>query len=536
MKNIINLLFIGLVLFNQPVVAQGYYWPDSSYNHLSYSIINRPDNFTYYTNKCSVLQPDGKLILGGDYDRYGTNLTTSAFILHRFKTDGTLDSTFGINGIVTDSIPGMYSFLMTAVAVKQNGNIAILGTAGFCNHCTSIAAAEYLSNGSLNTAYGNNGHLTYHPSVLGLNTAVLLNDTQWLVGGRLWLNTAQVAKFKADLTPDSSFGVNGINTTSLGTYYNEDVYTLKVLNNGKILVGGIDKLSNSTAQSLVYCLKANGTIDSSFGTNGATTRSIHGIKDVVHRILIQADGKIVVCGDADNSSISSLNYHLIFAYRLLSNGAIDNSFGTGVYIYNKFSGVNVFADAVQTNDGHIIMAVGGRTAPAQAGKGYFIMLTANGSPDVALGDGLESGIIINGTDETAVPNAMQIQSDGALLISGAQSIQLAGPPGIFAQRFSMQYPLGVQNIISKKSELTVFPNPIGEAGIITVSSASGFSKIPQFKLYSATGQELSSLVVLSNTAYGNATVQVALPANLSNGFYYIKDAANAKVCKIEVIK
>ena len=65
---------------------------------------------------CSAMQPDGKIIVAGSL--YSTHIDPQ-FVLTRYKTDGSLDSSFGSNGILTGKYNIPYSY-------NQSVSIAIL--------------------------------------------------------------------------------------------------------------------------------------------------------------------------------------------------------------------------------------------------------------------------------------------------------------------------------------------------------------------------------------------------------------------------
>lgn len=73
-----------------------------------------------------LLQPDGKMILGG-YENVGGSSGTD-FALRRFKTDGTLDTEFGSNGYFVTPI-GSGNDAINGIALQNNGKIIAAGTA-----------------------------------------------------------------------------------------------------------------------------------------------------------------------------------------------------------------------------------------------------------------------------------------------------------------------------------------------------------------------------------------------------------------------
>ncbi|MEQ1353751.1 MAG: delta-60 repeat domain-containing protein [Candidatus Acidiferrum sp.] len=102
-----------------------------------------------------AIQPDGKIIVGGD-SYQGTSYD---FTLARYNSNGTLDNSFGSGGIVTTSlsnIDGMFS----ALALQLDGKILAAGLKNFGSFNTDFAVVRYNSDGSLDNTFGMNGVAT----------------------------------------------------------------------------------------------------------------------------------------------------------------------------------------------------------------------------------------------------------------------------------------------------------------------------------------------------------------------------------------
>jgi uncharacterized delta-60 repeat protein len=91
-----------------------------------------------------VRQPDGKLVAGGGLDG------SLSFILVRYNASGSVDATFGTNGIVTTAFNGPAS----ALVVEPDGRIAAAGGNA------DFGLARYLANGALDPSFGTGGKVT----------------------------------------------------------------------------------------------------------------------------------------------------------------------------------------------------------------------------------------------------------------------------------------------------------------------------------------------------------------------------------------
>jgi uncharacterized delta-60 repeat protein len=103
-----------------------------------------------------VVQPDGKIVVTGS--------AVGDVALARFRTDGTLDPTFGNLGLVRTDFgvlvgPFPASEYGSDVALQPDGRIVVAGTSEF-DRGSDMAIVRYLANGALDTSFGTDGKLT----------------------------------------------------------------------------------------------------------------------------------------------------------------------------------------------------------------------------------------------------------------------------------------------------------------------------------------------------------------------------------------
>jgi uncharacterized delta-60 repeat protein len=152
-----------------------------------------------------AIQSDGKIVVAGDSGDAYTNDYTAV----RYLTDGTLDSSFSGDGIATADIGGFD--IANSIAIQSNGDI-LLGGEEF----GSFAVARFLSNGSLDSTFSGDGILTDHPEYDGRSVKVQA-DGAILVGGDTQCCQAfsdfAVSRYTALGVKDSSLGTGGDVTT-----------------------------------------------------------------------------------------------------------------------------------------------------------------------------------------------------------------------------------------------------------------------------------------------------------------------------------
>ncbi|MDD3160969.1 MAG: hypothetical protein PHX49_03465 [Bacteroidales bacterium] len=98
-----------------------------------------------------VVQSDEKIILAG----YSHNGTDNDFALVRYNTNGTLDSSFGKDGIVTTAI-GSSNDQISSMILQQDGRIVVAGNS-YYNRSYDFALARYNIDGTLDTSFDSDG-------------------------------------------------------------------------------------------------------------------------------------------------------------------------------------------------------------------------------------------------------------------------------------------------------------------------------------------------------------------------------------------
>jgi uncharacterized delta-60 repeat protein len=185
-----------------------------------------------------VIQPDGKIIVGGD-SYQGTSYD---FTLARYNSNGSLDRSFGSGGIVTTSLSSADD-MISALALQPDGKILAAGLANFSSSNTDFAVVRYTTDGLLDSTFGTNG-----VSIVAVtsgddycNAMALQPDGKIVLAGQA-INAQRFSDFavvreNADGTLDNSFGINGIVTTAIGTR-SDDAFAVALQQDGKIIVAG----------------------------------------------------------------------------------------------------------------------------------------------------------------------------------------------------------------------------------------------------------------------------------------------------------
>ena len=301
-----------------------------------------------------AFQSDGKIIIAGGAGQASSYETS---VLVRVTTDGILDTSFGTGGKVLIDF-GLPSH-SHSVAVQSDGNIVVTGETYTTADGGLFATARVLPNGAFDTSFGTGGKVTQTlGSGANAHALVLQADGRILLGGYAALTDTGkagfiVSRLLSNGTPDASFGTNGYSTASVGTG-NNYCHALMLQSDGKIILAG----SAGTAPNYDFTLlrfNTNGVLDTSFGSGGIVTTNFvtgtHPSAEETAGGVIQADGKIIVGGYSDRKFALA---------RYLSSGALDSSFGTGGMVTTVVGTDNndwIKSLALQPWDGKIV-AVG----------------------------------------------------------------------------------------------------------------------------------------------------------------------------------
>ena len=294
-----------------------------------------------------AIQSDGKIVVAGSTERPSGN---TDFLLIRYLSQGTLDSSFGNNGIVTidfDSSVGA-----SCICIQTDGKIVVAG-----GSLQNIALARYNSNGTLDESFGQSGKIITDANIHGYaNTIALQADTNILIGGNLYTGSGSdfaLLRFKKSGILDSSFGKNGVTTSHISNQSSE-ICKIAISKEGAIFAAGRAHTLDDKWMFGIVKYDKNGKIDTTYGTQGVVLMNIAtGTKDFANAAALTADDKIYVAGISINS-YTSQQFALV---RLNQKGNSDTSFGRFGIVTNDFGSANseAYSTCLQ-RDGKIIVA------------------------------------------------------------------------------------------------------------------------------------------------------------------------------------
>ncbi|MBE7495933.1 MAG: cadherin-like beta sandwich domain-containing protein [Verrucomicrobiaceae bacterium] len=289
---------------------------------------------------CVAIQSDGKVLVGGF--SYAANAN---FALARLNADGSLDTSFNGTGKVTTDISG-YDFAR-AIAVQSDGKIVLVG-----GNNSVFVVVRYNSNGSLDTSFNSTGKVTtdfgggwdeaLDVAIQGDGRIVVAGQYQHAVSNDYY--RFALARYNSNGSLDTSFNGTGKVTTDVtsGDDYPE---SLAIQSDGKIIVVGKTGNGTSTDDFALARYNSNGSLDTTFNGTGRMTTDFAGGSDHANDAVVQPDGKIIAAGSASSNNCGLARYH--------ADGTLDVTFGGA----GKVSGATgrAISAALQT-DGRIVVA------------------------------------------------------------------------------------------------------------------------------------------------------------------------------------
>lgn len=393
--------------------------------------------------KLSGPKPLGAVIIGPP-------LIDTDFALARYNPDGSLDTSFGDDGKVTTNFFGREDEAR-AVALRQDGKIVVAGLATSSGGIRGLGMARYNPDGSLDTSFGVEGKVTDFAAIGEANAMLIQPDGKIVVGGgrvarftsdgeldsifsivsptsNIYvqaiaiqpdgkivgagsgaigpLNTSfGLVRYNANGTFDTTFGFLGKVFTDL-TPNSDGAQAVVIQPDGKLLVGGfattsyrpaanpvpfvyIPAFSNSDFALVRY--HANGIPDASFGVNGTVLTDFFdnyfpppaGLDinqgDAIASVALRRDGKIVVAGSAVVwTGIHNINATQVALARYNPDGSLDTAFSGDGRVLNKVANYGSASAVALQGDGKIVVA--GSAATGRGSDFALLRFVADDAP------------------------------------------------------------------------------------------------------------------------------------------------------------
>ncbi|MBS1630204.1 MAG: T9SS type A sorting domain-containing protein [Bacteroidetes bacterium] len=285
----------------------------------------------------ALQQPDGKIVVVAQVNDDVT--------LFRLTAQGTLDSSFGTNGSIITS-NGSYQGNVSGIGLLSDGRIAIGGIGYNPQKYRSAMAMQFLPDGTPDSSFNHTGKS--YPLIVDYCRATIIQpDGKLLLAIGGLTGDAGIMRLKLDGSIDSTYGQDGFATVP-----SVRVTAMHLTPDEKLLCGGYD------GDFVAARLMPEGTsLDSTFGQNGVRRTDVSGTKfDEMYTLAMQPDGKILGGG----MSSSGGQYRLTLV-RWLADAAtgIRPKMKTSVRIYPNPVHNEITIDFGQTPSGRCIYSIRG---------------------------------------------------------------------------------------------------------------------------------------------------------------------------------
>lgn len=254
------------------------------------------------------LQPDGKIVLAGSI----FNGSDNDVLVVRLNADGSEDETFNSAGYVSIAV-GESNDAAFELAIQPDGKIICAGY--IIVEGPDILIMRLNTDGTLDDSFGEEGiSLTSWDDIDQDNgvayTLALQPDGKILLGGNVHSLLADIqyvviARYTAEGEPDNSFNDDGLLITGYFVVTSGDIVEtildLLVQPDGKI-VAAVTSSFGLLTDFVLLRADANGETDDDFGVFGFIATDINEYDDLAEALSLQSDGKLIVAGYASNGS------------------------------------------------------------------------------------------------------------------------------------------------------------------------------------------------------------------------------------------
>lgn len=299
-----------------------------------------------------AIQTDGKILISG----FVQTEFTREHAVFRFNTDGSPDNSFDGDGVVLTNA-GTLGSESRSMALQEDGKIILAGVS-ITTEQNDFGLVRYNTDGSLDNTFDFDGIV--NPPIFGVGImrgghVAIQPDGKIVVTGDTWdgtYNNYVTVRFNVDGSRDVTFGEGGIVITNLESYDAEPT-AIAIQSDNKILISGSAQYDFYSDFALVR-YNEDGSLDDSFNEDGIVISPVSPSQDRGYSMTIQNDGKIIVAGDAYTAGVTDIalaRYH--------TNGDIDSTFDFDGKVFTSIdSSVSVAEGVVVQADGKIVIAGG----------------------------------------------------------------------------------------------------------------------------------------------------------------------------------
>ncbi|MCP4382263.1 MAG: hypothetical protein GY798_12765, partial [Hyphomicrobiales bacterium] len=309
------------------------------------------------TGCSATVQSEGKILVAG----LSHNGSDNDFALTRYNADGSLDTSLDGDGMLTTAI-GSGNDVGYSVTVQDDGKILVAGSSATGGSDNDFALIRYNADGSLDTSFDGDGMVTTNFGLTGDYgySVTVQSDGRILVAGNSHNGSDRdfaLTRYNTDGSLDTSFDTDGKLTTDFGSGDDNGV-SVTVQSDGKILAAGYS-WNGSNYDFALTRYNADGSLDTSFDTvntlDGTPSFTEGGAAVVLDADVDVSDAEL----DALNSGNGDYNGASV---KLVRNGGASTE---DVFSFSDGNGITLLGGTVLQKAGATIASFDTTTTSGQ---------------------------------------------------------------------------------------------------------------------------------------------------------------------------
>lgn len=329
--------------------------------------------------------------------------------LFSYSQDGSLDVSFGNNGIVITDFDDSQDFAWAVVA-QADQKLVVSGIMSLNSNDFHPYLVRYMPDGSIDNVFGIDGKvIANYGSAFGNHKYLFVDNQQNIIaaGDMDYDSNFVIAKYRENGDLNNDFGDSGVLIIPNGNFS-----AMTLLEDGSIL---LFKFTGSSEITIIHYL-GNGILDTAFGTNGYASSNFTGDSFTGRELKIDKEDNIYFVGSRDNASNADI---ILMKFR--PDGYLDTNFGDDGKVSKNIDAMNPMnfssASIDFTNDNKIVIA-GSCGACVDLFepvlRPYFLRYLNDGLPDPSFGD---NGTVLLPISGFRISQIM-IQENERMLVSG----------------------------------------------------------------------------------------------------------------------
>jgi uncharacterized delta-60 repeat protein len=311
----------------------------------------------------------------------------------RLLENGTLDSSFGKQGIVEIPVRAGVVFSARHLRLLDNGGWLVTGTVKHPNDTVDLAVIRQLHDGQMDTSFG--------PQKDGMVTVNVYD----LIGSRSYPDANFLTRRHDEKNAEKS-SAGGVGVAAVG------------LQDGKVVLSSTVFFAFNYLRGLVIRFEKDGSLDKTFNQKGFVQVELPGIDhawNYAYGLAVEPGGNVLVCGDFSRASDDEWPDAYVIRYDQYGN--VDASYGSNqngvVTITDGSRWLDLVSMALQPDGG--VFAVG--TADLDRRRdGLIVALNSSGSFNLVFNNG--KPLFSRFTEHGVSWERCILQTDGKLVVSG----------------------------------------------------------------------------------------------------------------------